>query len=203
MSEATKEAYIYFDKNIRALPKDENGQVDTMAPGFVDNDVDAFRHAYVSGVFTQEYNEQTANLLGWLNEGTSILSPFGSTNMYLWNNSVGRKLGSKAKNREQLADLVRESLKSGELIISLDDPRKFTGALPPLPSGDHSVIVLKKDTKGVNEYFFDFSTSRVLTRTEFVAEIRAGRHPGYVVRKVKEVDYPFSKKDNDPQNNLG
>jgi hypothetical protein len=148
MSEATKEAYSYFDKNIHPLPKDASGQIDTMAPGFVDNDVDAFRHAYVSGVFTQEYNEQTANALGWLNEGTSILSPFGSTNMDLWNNSVGRKLGSKAKNKEQLADLVRQALTSGELIISLDDPRKFTEAVPPPPSGEHSVIVLKKGQQG-------------------------------------------------------
>ena len=92
MSEATKVAYIYFDTKIRPLPKDENGQIDATASGLVDNDVDAFRHAYVSGVFTQEYNEQTANILGWLNEGTSILSPFGSTNMDLWNNSVGRNL---------------------------------------------------------------------------------------------------------------
>ncbi|MBM4252786.1 MAG: hypothetical protein FJ146_12505 [Deltaproteobacteria bacterium] len=83
MAEATKEAYIYFDTKIRPLPKDENGQIDATVAGFVDNDVDAFRHAYVSGVFTQEYNEQTANILGWLNEGTSILSPFGSTNMDL------------------------------------------------------------------------------------------------------------------------
>jgi hypothetical protein len=203
MSEATKEAYIYFDKKIRPLPKDENDQIDTMAPGFVDNDVDAFRHAYVSGVFTQEYSEQTANILGWLNEGTSILSPLGSTNMDLWNNSVGRKLGSKVKNREQLADLVRQALKSGELIISLSDPRKFTEAVPPLPSGEHSVIVLRKDTKGVNEHFYDFKTSQVLTRSEFVEGIHSGRYPGYGIRNVKGVDYPFSKKDDDPLNNLG
>lgn len=62
MSEATKAAYIYFDTKIRPLPKDENGQIDATASGLVDNDVDAFRHAYVSGVFTQEYNEQTANI---------------------------------------------------------------------------------------------------------------------------------------------
>jgi hypothetical protein len=169
----------------------------------VDNDVDAFRHAYVSGVFTQEYNEQTANILGWLNEGTSILSPFGSTNMDLWNNSVGRKLGSKAKTREQLADFVRQALKSGELIISLDDPRKFTESVPAKPSGDHSVIVLRRDTKGVNEHFYDFNSSKLLSRAEFVAEIQAGHYPGYGIRTVRGVDYPFSKSDSDPLNNLG
>ena len=203
MSEATKEAYAYFDKNIRPLPKDENGQINTMAPGFVDNEVDAFRHAYVSGVFTQEYSVQTANILGWLNERTSILSPVGSTNMDLWNNCVGRKLGSKAKTREQLADLVRQALKSGELIISLDDSRQFSEQVPPKPSGEHSVIVLRKDSKGVNEHFYDFNTAQVLTRSEFVAKIHAGRYPGYEVRNIKGIDYPFSKRDCDPLNNLG
>jgi hypothetical protein len=177
MSEATKEAYIYFETKIRPLPKDENGQIDATASGLVDNDVDAFRHAYVSGVFTKEYNEQTANILGWLNEGTSILSPFGSTNMDLWNNSVGRKLGSKAKTREQLADFVRQALKSGELIISLDDPRKFTDSVPAKPFGDHSVIVLRRDTKGVNEHFYDFNLSKILSRSEFVVEIQTGHYP--------------------------
>ena len=47
--EALNEAYEYFDKNIRSLPKNEDGKVDQYANGLADNDVDAFRHAYVSG----------------------------------------------------------------------------------------------------------------------------------------------------------
>ena len=35
---------------------------------FQHNDVDAFRHAYVSGVFTQEYGENAAEVFGRLNE---------------------------------------------------------------------------------------------------------------------------------------
>ena len=50
--EAEAEAYQYFDENIRELPKNSDGTINTSAPGFHDNDVDAFRHAYVSGVFT-------------------------------------------------------------------------------------------------------------------------------------------------------
>ena len=48
---ARDEAYEYFDKNIRQLQKDPFGKVDSSAVGLQDNDVDAFRHAYVSGVF--------------------------------------------------------------------------------------------------------------------------------------------------------
>lgn len=58
--EAEKESYDYFDKNIRVLPKNPDGTINTSARGFHDNDVDAFRHAYVSGIFTQEYSETTA-----------------------------------------------------------------------------------------------------------------------------------------------
>jgi len=60
--EAQMEAYEYFDKYIRKLPKSPDGKIEDAAPGFQDNDVDAFRHAYVSGVFTQEYSESTADL---------------------------------------------------------------------------------------------------------------------------------------------
>ncbi|GBR75211.1 hypothetical protein NO1_2236, partial [Candidatus Termititenax aidoneus] len=39
-----QEAHDYFDKNIHPVAE----------AGFGDNDVDAFRHSYVSGVFAQE-----------------------------------------------------------------------------------------------------------------------------------------------------
>ena len=61
--EALDEAYEYFDKNIRSLPKNKDGEVDQFARGLVNNDVDAFRHAYVSGVFTKEL--QTAPHKCW------------------------------------------------------------------------------------------------------------------------------------------
>lgn len=106
-NEAETEGYEYFDKNIRALPKNTAGKIDPSQSGFQDNDVDAFRHAYVSGVFTQEYSESTADTFGRLNEW----SPFdvysnsthpGSKNMDLWNNAIGRKYGAKTKDRKDL-----------------------------------------------------------------------------------------------------
>ncbi len=67
-NEAEAECYEYFDKNIRPLPKDNNGKIDPSRGGFHDNDVDAFRHAYVSGVFTQVYSETAADIFGRMNE---------------------------------------------------------------------------------------------------------------------------------------
>ena len=110
--EAELEGYRYFDANIRTLPKNPDGSINTLAPGFADNDVDAFRHAFVSGVFTQEFGEKTANVLGWLNEVSSIGSPAGGSNMDLWNNSIGRKLGLKTKSRIELAGLIKIALKN-------------------------------------------------------------------------------------------
>ena len=62
--EARDEAYEYFDKNVRELPKDSEGEINSAAVGLSDNDIDAFRHAYVSGVFTQIYSEETADIFG-------------------------------------------------------------------------------------------------------------------------------------------
>jgi hypothetical protein len=53
MEEARVEAYEYFDRHIRRLPKKSDGKIISRGPELDDNDVDAFRHAYVSGVFTQ------------------------------------------------------------------------------------------------------------------------------------------------------
>ena len=78
--------------------------------------------------------------------------------MDLWNNKVGRKLGLQAKSRIELAELVKKALENGELIISLDDPRKYTETLPPKPEGEHSVVVLQENENGANEYFYDFTT---------------------------------------------
>ena len=95
MEEVRHEAHQYFNDNIRALPKNEKGEYEITNENkllFYDNDVDAFRHAYASGVFTQVYNRRTANLLGWYNEykGTN---PIKVQNMDLWNNFIGRKYG--------------------------------------------------------------------------------------------------------------
>ena len=101
-----EESYQYFDQHIRSLPKRTDGTIDTANSIFADSDVDAFRHAYVSGVFTQEFGEKTANRLGALNE----YLPFSlysnknnpkALNMDLWNNHVGREYGKKIQRQER------------------------------------------------------------------------------------------------------
>ena len=100
--EAELDGYIYFDQNIRPLPKSPDGSIDTMQPGFQYNDVDAFRHAYVSGIMALEYGENAARFLGWMNELVVIGSSAADRNMDFWNNAVGRELVRKHGGQQVL-----------------------------------------------------------------------------------------------------
>lgn len=207
-SEAEKESYEYFDENIRDLIKNKNGEVDNTASGLVDNDVDAFRHAYVSGRYTQEYGETAAKVAGDLQE----LFPGGSSNpqnsdlaknMDYWNNDVGRKYGKKVKSRQELIELLHRALENGELIISLDDPRKFGGETSLQFDSTKPVIVLKETETGRNELFCDLSNGNIFDREGFVAAIGSGKYPGYTVASIDGLGTPMSKPDGTASNNLG
>lgn len=60
---ACTESYEYFSNNIWPLKKSADGSIDETTSGLHNNDVDAFRHAYVSGILTQEYSERTADMV--------------------------------------------------------------------------------------------------------------------------------------------
>jgi hypothetical protein len=208
MEDARAEAYEYFDRHIRKLPKNADGTVNVRSPGLDDNDVDAFRHAYVSGVFTQEYGETAANFLGLINE----LDPAGavsnsgsprSRNMDLWNNRVGRKYGKKTRGRKTLLKLIHQALKRGELIADLEDPREFAGATEPPSRISKPIIALTKSKLGRNETYFDLIKRTVLTREELVALIDGGKYRGYSVKLIRGVETPVSKRDGKRINNIG
>jgi hypothetical protein len=206
--EAQKEAYSYFDRYIRPLPKANDGKIDDLAPGFDDNDVDAFRHAYVSGVFTQEFGEQTANILGLLNE-YSLPAQYShsigprSRNMDLWNNRVGRKYGKKTRGRKTLLKLIHQALKRDELIIDLKDPRKFAGVTTPPKRMSKPIVALTKSESGRNETYYDLLKRTSMTRDELVTLIQEGEYPGYSVKLIRGVATPVSKRDSRRANNIG
>jgi hypothetical protein len=206
--EAEMEAYKYFDKNIRPLPKDSNGNIDSGQKGFQDNDVDAFRHAYVSGVFTQEYSENAADFFGRANEFlpggiySNSIDP-RNHNMDLWNNSVGRKYGLKFTDRASLAKAIYEALLNGELITELSDKRQYEGASHVGANKSKPVIVLNEDENGRNQIFYDTVKKEVLSAQEFVALIESGKYPGYAVKEIKGVPTPVSNPDGRGTNNLG
>lgn len=206
--ESENEGYKYFDKNIRSLPKGSDGEIDPSQGSFHDNDVDAFRHAYVSGVFTQEYGENAADIFGRMNEylPSNIYSNSkhpGAGNMDLWNNAVGRKYGLKTKDRKSLLKSIHKAMKDGELILSPKDSRKYEGASHDPVNQSKPVIVLKEDERGRNEIFFDLEKKVILTAVEFVAQIEAGQYPNYTVKMVHGIATPVSNPDSRKTNNLG
>jgi len=167
-SESLSEAYQYFDQNIRTLPKTDTGEINEAGPGFVDNDVDAFRHAYVSGVFTQNYNVSGAKFFGFVQE---LFGNYGSQNnaakaknMDYWNNAVGRKYGQKTSSREELAEMLHEELDNGGMIIDFNDQRKYDGDMSFYIDPEKPVVVLNEKETGCNELFADLVSGNIMTR---------------------------------------
>jgi hypothetical protein len=199
---AEMESYVYFDAHIRKLPKRADGGIDTSAVGFVDNDVDAFRHAYVSGRFLHLYSERFALLLGWLNEIWFPSSPSGK-NMDLWNSSVGRELAKKHRTKEGLAEAIREALDFGRLITRPGDNREYTGASTIKPTEDFSVVVIKKAKNGTNDIYYDVYKETFLTKQEFITAIQAGKYPAYSVRTINQRMYPVANRNKLKSDNLG
>ncbi len=206
--ESETEAYEYFDKSVRALPKDSSGTIDAKRGGFSDNDVDAFRHAYVSAVFTQEYGEKAADIFGRMNEMnpaniySNSMNP-GSKNMDLWNNAVGRKYGLKFQDRAVLLKALEQALKNGELITDPNDKRQYQGATDDPVNKKKPVIVLKEGEKGRNEFYYDTVKRHFLTAEEFIGLIKKGQYPGYAVKLIHGVPTPVSNPDTHKINNLG
>jgi hypothetical protein len=195
------EGYVFFDAHVRPLPKKADGTIDTLKPGFQDNDVDTFRHAYVSGLFALEYGEKIALVLGWMNE-LIFPSVIPDRNMDLWNNAFGRSLAKKHRTKEALAAAVKDALASGALIITPTDPRVYQGVSLLRPTGLRSVVVLKQSESGANELFFDLATSKEMTRAEFAEAILRGQYPGYEIRTINNVEVPVSKRDGLTTDNL-
>ncbi len=208
LNKATDEVYFFIDKYLRPLPKNDDGTINFDMIHLQHNDIDALRHAYVSGVFTMEYSEKAANFFGKLNEkvpwgyiGASGANKEKAENMDLWNNSVGRKYGKKAKSREELFKFLLEALKKGELIIDLNDSRKYLER-PESAKIKDRVVVLEESKTGENILFLDTQTLLVFSREDFVAKIKAGEYENeYEVRIVKGKEIPASKRDG--HSNLG
>ncbi len=205
--EAAEEGYEYFHRNIRPLSCLPNGKVDPKAKGLEDNDVDAFRHAYVSGVFTQIYGAPTADTFGRLNEHDPLnlysnASNPGAKNMDLWNNAIGRKYGEKTRTRKTLLKKIHDALKKGELITDPEDSRQYRGARGPGANASKPVVVLREGPTGRNKLFYDKVRRVLFTPDEFIAAIEGGEYPGYTVRMVRGKPTPVSRPDGRTTNNL-
>jgi hypothetical protein len=207
--EAKDEVYSFIDKYYKESPKNADGTIKELGSDFADNDIDALRHAYVSGVFTQQYGEKAAEIFGRLNEwipggGSSSSNNAQSENMDLWNNAIGRKYGKKTSGRLKLFKLLLKALKNNELIINpSDDQRKYDGKIINLEKLKSKVVVIKESKKGKNLLYLDVDNSTILAKSEFILQIKDGQYPRYEIRTINGEETPVSKKDNTIPNNLG
>lgn len=204
--EAQAQLYEWFDKEVRPLPKKDNGKIDPMAEGLLDNDVDALRHSFVSGVYVLEFSEQTSEIMGRLNElkdFDSSSSAEGSENMDLWNNAVGRKVAKNVKTWRELYEMLLKSMKRGELILNPADKRQYNGSKSIKRMPKSFVIKVKENTTGANIEFLDVRKRHLMNKNEFILAIRQGKYPGYAVRNHASGEFSYSVRDKFNFNNLG
>lgn len=202
------ESYEFADRFIRKLPRKSDGSFDLSSGEFYDNDIDAIRHSYTAGIFTQEYGEKVTEILGDMNElvplgGNSSSNSPNSKNMDLWNNRIGRKLGLKTLGKLKLFKLILKALKNDELIIDPENDPRVNKVSSFKMITKNKVFVVKESKKGKNLNYFDFEKCLILSRIEFISEIKMGNYPFYEIRIVKGDETPVSKKDKNIPNNLG
>jgi len=162
---AESEDFFYLYLNTSTYPPNPGD------PGHNDA-MDAFRHAYTSGVYAMERGEEYANILGVANEilGDMKGQPPLERNMDLWNNRVGRELAMTATSKDDLAQKIAIAIGLGDLIIDpFTDGRTFDGARPnptylqllDLQENHSDAIDQSELTRSVLSSNF-FSTSEIL-----------------------------------------
>ncbi len=65
------------------------------------------------------------------------------------------------------------------------------------------ISVISESETGRNQTFRDNLTRTVMTRTDFVRQIKAGTYPNFHVRVVGGLKTPASNPDDSEVNNLG
>ncbi len=204
--EALLDLYRRLDKDLRPMPRKPDGSIDPYGIGLEDNDVDAMRHAFISGVYTLEYNASLSELLGRLQEFSTLDSSSTSAlseNMDLWNNAVGRAYGKRAKSWDELYQMLMKALKEGELIIHPSDKRKYRGEKSIKRQPKSFVIKIRENKTGANTEFLDVRKKLVMSKDDFLQAIRQGRYPGYAIKKHYSGEFPYSTRDRFKFNNLG
>ena len=90
----------------------------------------AYRHAYGSAVLSREFGSLVANTLGQVNEFDFFGfrdNPFAEKNQDLWNNAVGREIGSDNPSGRTVADRVKAAIQNGDLIIDENTDQRIYG----------------------------------------------------------------------------
>lgn len=106
----------------------------------IDNQTDAFRHAYGRALMTQEFGEEWTAVFTAAHEGREA-NYQSSESMDLYNNQVGRDiaLANPDASPQELADLVQQSVSSGDMVVIGPDGKSLEWSDSTLPIGDSSL----------------------------------------------------------------
>jgi len=131
-------------------------------PGGVNDDRDAFRHAFASAVMARDYGVMSADIAGTLWEYLGLASgePLAEARMDSWNNFVGQQIADRLRSRngsepvtdDQIANEVLSALNEGRLIRS---PQPGGGGDMPDISGDPFTGMPWPGSDEVNQLFDD------------------------------------------------
>ena len=115
----------------------------------IDNQTDAFRHAYGSALMTQKFGEDWTALFTAAHEGREN-NYQASESMDLYNNEVGRNiaLANPDASPEELADLVAHSVENGDMVVIGPDGQGLEWSDSGLPIGDSSKSPAGPDDRG-------------------------------------------------------
>jgi RHS repeat-associated protein len=90
----------------------------------------AARHAYWQAVLTQLYGESIAEQLGLIHEAGADDDWDSFADLY--NNIIGRSIGSNAKSFDEILAMILDALEDGTLIVAPWDPRIPPEIRPPI-----------------------------------------------------------------------
>jgi RHS repeat-associated protein len=151
-----KYPYVVNDlKRNRALAFQKTEELftgtDSEGTGFLNDEADAFRHAFFNALNAQSFGKEIAKELGKAHENLDNPQEIrqNQRKMDLHNNAVGQDIGEANPDAtaDELVKMVEEERKSGGLVV-LKDPTDETGNTPLVPSNNQDSTVILKDNVG-------------------------------------------------------
>lgn len=132
----------YFDIS-EQYAKKYDLKTNSHKPGWND-ELDAFRHAYMQADLTNKYGSKTAKFLGDIHENiydkVFTIQPHKEKNMDLWNNNIGRQVSKEVDKQTEIfknitspqirrditAENIYNKIKEKKLLTNPNDNRVFT-----------------------------------------------------------------------------
>ena len=184
---------LYYENKALEYGKKYGLKENKLSPGW-DDEIDAFRHAYMQAYITANSGQDKAKFLGDAYEKIGDFlhtQPVGERNMDMWNNAIGREIGEEVKNEishfrdittqqmfeDMIAEKIYNRIKSGEMITSPKDIRDFNSS--PYNGRIYTreeIGAMSPEEYGMNRILIDkaFSKGDVMSEYDVKNAVRSG-----------------------------